>query len=726
VACLLVPSLLAAAPDARAGEEPSPGPPSRQAAAAPDGAPAERAEEPPQEPPSEPTAEPPDQPAEPDDRLRVFERLEVRDRGDDLVGIADAASEGTTGGADLALRPILRAGELVETVPGLIATQHSGGGKANQYFVRGFNLDHGTDLSISVAGVPVNMPTHGHGQGYADLNFLIPELVDRVAFRKGTYAAEDGDFSAAGAVAIDLVRALPEGFVELTAGGYGFRRALVAESLAVAGGDLVAAVEAGTYDGPWRRGDDFERVNALLRWSRGDALRGLSLTAMGYDGEWLATDQVPRRAVESGLIDRFGLIDPGPRGSTERYSLSAEAHRGSDRALTRIGAYALRYDFGLVSNFTYFLDDPENGDQFEQADRRWVGGIDASHRRLLDWGGRQVEATVGLEARRDAIDNGLYRTRDLVRTATTREDEVEQWTGGPYAEASVRWSETVRSTLGLRAEGYVADVESSLAANSGSRDDFLLSPKVALAFGPWNDTELYLAWGRGFHSNDARGATIRVDPVSGEPAPRVDPLVPAEGAEIGLRTAALPGLQSTVSVFALELDSELVFVGDGGATEASRPSRRVGIEWANHYRPRPWLALDLDVALTEAEFTDDDRAGREIPGALERVVSAGVAVEERGRWSGGVRLRYLSGYPLIEDDSVRAGATALLNARIAWRATDRLTLALEGFNLLDRDDSDIEYFYPSRLPGEPEEGVEDVHFHPVEKPSARLSASWRF
>lgn len=665
-------------------------------------------------------------PAEDPDRLRVFERLEVRERADDLVGVASAASEGTTGAADLALRPILRAGELVETVPGLIATQHSGGGKANQYFVRGFNLDHGTDLAIAVAGVPVNMPTHGHGQGYADLNFLIPELVDRVAFRKGTYAAEEGDFSAAGAVSIDLVRALPEGFVELTGGGYGYRRALVAESLAAAGGDLVAAVEAGTYDGPWRRGDDFDRVNGLLRWSRGDAARGLSVTAMGYDGEWLSTDQVPRRAVESGAIDRYGLIDPGPRGSTERWSLAAEAHRGGDRTLTRVGGYLLRYDFGLFSSFTYFLDDPEIGDQFEQADERWVGGVEASHRRLTEWAGRPVELAAGVEARRDAIDNGLYRTRDLERVSTTREDQVEQWTGGPWAEAEVEWHPKVRATLGLRAEGWTADVESSLAANSGTRDDFLLAPKAALAFGPWHETELYLSWGRGFHSNDARGATLRVDPVTGEPAPRVDPLVPAEGAEIGLRTAALPGLQSTLALFALELDSELVFVGDGGATEASWPSRRLGVEWTNHYRPRPWLALDLDAAVTEARFTDRDPAGDEIPGALEHVVSAGVGIDGLGRWSGGLRLRWLGGYPLIEDDSVRAGSTALLNARVAWRATERLTLALEGFNLLDREDSDIEYFYASRLPGEPEEGVEDVHFHPVEKPSARLSASWRF
>ncbi|MEM7480551.1 MAG: TonB-dependent receptor [Acidobacteriota bacterium] len=665
-------------------------------------------------------------PAESGEVPRIYEVLDVRERGDDLTHIAEAASEGSTGGEQLMQRPILRSGEVVETVPGVIATQHSGGGKANQYFLRGFNLDHGTDFSVSVAGIPVNMPSHGHGQGYADLNFLIPELIDRVRFRKGPYSAEKGDFSAAGGVDIDLLRSLPEGLASVSGGDDGFRRSVIADSFSLGGGDLLAGIEIYNYDGPWTREDDFERFNGLVRYSTGDAGRGTSLTAMAYSGDWLSTDQIPRRALEQRQIDRFDLIDPGPRGSTERYSLSAAAHRGDSDSLSRVEAYALFYDFGLISQFTYFLDDPERGDQFEQSDRRWVGGIDASHTRRLRLGSRPVEGKTGLQIRFDDIENGLFRTAALERFATVREDAIRLLTGGPYAEATIRWSDSLRGTVGLRADFYRAEVESNRAINSGNADDLLVSPKAGLVFGPWGNTELYVNFGSGFHSNDARGATIRRDPVTGEPVRRVDPLVRARGAEIGLRSTRIQNLQSTVSVFLLELDSELVFVGDAGGTEASRPSRRTGIEWTNFFQPLPWISFDLDVALTEARFTDRDPTGDEIPGALEHVVAAGVTVSDRGPWFGAIRLRYLSDYPLIEDGSVRSGATALVNGRLGYAFRSGLSVALEGFNLLDREDADIAYFYPSRLPGEPAQGVDDVHFHPVEPRSARLTARWRF
>lgn len=659
-------------------------------------------------------------------RPSFYQEIDVQERVDDLTGLAEAASEGATGAEDLARRPIFRSGEVVETVPGVIATQHSGGGKANQYFLRGFNLDHGTDFSVAVAGMPVNMPSHGHGQGYADLNFLIPELIERVRFKKGTYDAESGDFSAAGAVDVALKRSLDRGLIGLTGGGYDFGRLLMADSVETLGGDLLGALEMYGYDGPWERGDDYDRVNGIVRFSRGDASRGGSLTAMGYDGDWLATDQIPRRAVDGGQIDRFGLIDPGPRGATERYSLSGDLHRGDDASLTRLQAYALSYRFRLVSQFTYFLDDAERGDQFEQIDDRWVLGLHSSHQRQLELGGLPIEGTVGLELRYDEIDNGLFRTEELARFDTVRQDSIRLLAGGAYAESAVRWTDTFRTTFGLRADLYEAEVVSDLAANSGDVSDAIVSPKLAAVFGPWNDTEFYVNWGLGFHSNDARGATIRVDPVTGEAARRVEPLVRADGAELGVRTTVIDGLQSTLSVFGLELDSELVFVGDGGATEASRPSRRTGVEWTNYFQALPWLALDLDVAFTDSEFTDDDPAGERIPGALEHVVALGVTVHRLAGWSGGLRLRYFSDYPLIEDGSVRAGSTAVLNARVGYDFPNGLSLVLDGFNLLDRDDADIAYFYASRLPGETAEGVEDIHFHPVERPAARLSLQWTF
>lgn len=660
-----------------------------------------------------------------DKKLQIYDEVEVKGRADDLVGIATSASEGTTGYLDLQKRPLLRPGELVETTPGVIATQHSGGGKANQYFLRGFNLDHGTDFSVRVAGVPVNLPSHGHGQGYADLSFLIPELVDRVHFQKGPYDAAMGDFSAAGGVEMELVRALPDRLFSLTGGSYDFGRLLYAQSFDTAGGELLTGVEVFHDDGPWRRGNDYEGWKSLLRYSRGDAQRGFQITAMGYDAQWLSTDQVPRRAVESGLIDRFELIDPGPRGTSQRFSLSAQVNRGTNDTLTRWNGYLIHSDFGLVSNFTYFLDDEANGDEFEQADRRLIAGLELAHTWLGAWGERKLETTVGAQTRWDDVDNGLFRTRKLVRTRTVRTDAIRQLTGGVYAETLIHWSDTVRTRLGLRGDVYDASVASDLALNSGRADDFLLSPKLSLILGPWRHTELYFNLGDGFHSNDARGATVRVDPASGESAEPVDPLVRARGVDVGVRTTAIEGLQTTLSFFSLELDSELVFVGDGGATEASRPSRRRGVEWTNAWEVNRWLALDLDVTLTDAAFTDSAPEGAEIPGAIGTTVAAGISITDWKGFFGGLRWRSFADVPLIEDGSVEWGSSSLVNARLGYNFPSGLSVALEVFNLLDAKDSDIEYFYPSRLPGEPSGGVDDIHFHPLERRSGRLVVTWR-
>ncbi|HEY9420006.1 MAG TPA: TonB-dependent receptor [Thermoanaerobaculia bacterium] len=660
-----------------------------------------------------------------EERLQVFEEIEVTGRASDMLGVADSAGEGVTGRKDLERRPILRPGELLETVPGVIITQHSGGGKANQYFLRGFNLDHGTDFRVTVDGIPVNMPTHGHGQGYSDLNFLIPELVETVRYKKGSYFADAGDFSAAGAADMSYLTALPEGIVQATPGEYGYRRFLVADSGSFRGGELLGAVEYGSNDGPWERPEDFRKLNGVLRWNRGDAANGFTLTAMGYDGRWDSTDQIPARAVQEGLIGRYGLIDSSDGGDSQRYSVSAELRRGRETALTRIQAYALRYGLDLFSNFTYFLDDPENGDQFEQVDDRNVAGFQVERQWGWDWSGREVEAAVGVQARVDDISNGLFHTRERQRLATTRRDDVRQVGAGPYAQARVRWNPWLRTVTGLRADYFHADVESDLAVNSGTEDDVILSPKLSFLLGPWNKTEVYLNFGHGFHSNDARGATIRIDPRTGEAAQRVDPLVRARSADLGFRSQLLPGLQTAVTVFGLELDSELVFVGDAGNTEAGRPSRRTGVEVQSFWRPLSWLSVDADAALSRARFTDEDPAGDRIPGAIERAVSAGISFEDLGDLFGSLRWRYFGPRPLIEDDSFRSRSSSLVNARLGYRFANGLSLAAEVFNLLDDEANDIDYFYESRLRGEPEP-VEDVHFHPVEKRSVRLTMEWRY
>jgi hypothetical protein len=659
-------------------------------------------------------------------KLKVYEQIEVTDRADDMVGIADSASQGVTGREDLQSRPILRPGELLETVPGVIITQHAGGGKANQYFLRGFNLDHGTDFGITVDNMPVNMPSHGHGQGYSDLNFLIPELVESVRYEKGPYNAEVGDFSAAGSASMSYLDAMDRGLVQVTAGGDGYQRAVVADSFAVADGDLLIGLEGFHNDGPWERPEGYRKENALVRYHRGDAGRGFSLTAMGYDGDWSSSDQIPRRAVDEGLIDRLGTLDTTTGGSSSRYSLSAEAHRGSDSSLTSLSGYVLRYRLQLFSNFTYFLDDPVNGDQFEQRDRRTVGGLRLQHEWISTWRGRHVDSSVGIQARADDIHNGLFHTKDRAYLSTTRRDNISQLSGAPFAQARVAWAPWLRTVTGLRWDAYRFDVDSDNALNSGSETKAILSPKLSVTLGPWSQTEVYLSYGYGFHSNDARGTTIRVDPATGELQRRVSPLVRAKSYDVGFRTSLVPHLQVAVTAFNLDIDSELLFVGDAGGTEASRPSRRRGFEVQSFYRPASWLQIDADYARSTSRFTDFDPLGDHIPGSIEEAFSAGLTVPDFHGYYASVRLRYFGPRPLIEDNSVRSHSSSLVNLDAGYNFPNGLRLGFEVFNVLDSKVSDIDYFYPSRLPGEPEEGVDDVHFHPAEPRSARVVAAWRF
>lgn len=656
---------------------------------------------------------------------RTFRNLADLDEPvNDLLGIADAATQGVVTANEIGRRPFQRAGEILETIPGVIVSQHSGEGKANQYYLRGFNLDHGTDIAVTVAGVPVNMPTHGHGQGYADANFLIPELISGVQYKKGPYYADEGDFASAGAVNVNYVSLLEEPVALVQGGSAGFGRVLYAASPPLGGGYLLYAIEAGTNDGPWVRPDDFRKLNGVLRYTRGDQRGGFSVTAMGYDAQWNATDQIPGRAVTAGSLSRFGLVDESNGGTTSRYSLASEWQRNSSSSLTQAGAWALKYRLNLFSNFTYFLDDPVNGDQFEQADDRLAVGLRGSHRWLAKWGGVAAETVVGVQVRHDDIRNvGLYHTRQRVRLGTTREDAVRESSGGVYAQSSLQWSRWLRTIAGVRADHYRFDVASSEPRNSGREDATLLSPKLTMIFGPWRTTEVYANAGAGFHSNDARGATIAIDPATGHPAERVTPLVRTRGAEIGVRTTPVPRFHMTALLWGLDMASELLFVGDAGTTEASRPSRRAGIELSTSCNVRGWLAIDADYAYSRARFRDGDPAGDRIPGAIEGVASIGLNVLDARGVSGELRYRYFGPRPLVEDDSVRSAASNLVNVRIGYRLGPRLRLDLDVFNILDAKVSDIDYYYPSRLPGESAAGIDDVHFHPVEKRAFRVGVT---
>lgn len=652
--------------------------------------------------------------------IQTLETVEVVGQTDSLIGTADAASQGTVTAKQLENRPLLRPGEILEAVPGVIITQHSGDGKANQYFLRGFNLDHGTDLAVTVAGMPVNLPTNAHGQGYADLNFLIPELVSRMQYKKGPYYADEGDFSAAGAVRIDYAETLKQGIAEIGVGSWGHRRLLAADSVKAGEGSLLYAAEYFHNDGPWQAPEDYRRLNAVLRYSQGSPSNGFNLTAMAYQGKWDSTDQVPQRALDSGLIGRFGTLDPTDGGETHRYSLSGDWRRTGENGITRANAYLIDYRLNLFSNFTYFLDNPVRGDQFEQADNRLVAGAAASHAWLGKLAGRDTEHTVGAQFRQDRIRVALYSTEARQRWATTRDDRVDQSSASLYYQNATQWTEKFRTLAGLRGDFHHFEVDSSLAANSGKVDDRIFSPKLSFIFGPWAKTEYYLNLGSGFHSNDARGATITVDPKTLAPADKVTPLVRAKGTEIGLRTAIIPNLQSSLALWRLDIDSELLFVGDAGTTEPSRPSRRTGIEWANYWTPMPWLTVDADLAWSRSRFTDPNPAGNHIPGAIEKTASVGVAVEDYGKWFGGLRLRYFGPRALVEDDSVRSKSSTLVNARVGYRFDKRTKMALDMYNLFDRQVSDIDYYYASQLRGEAAP-VNGIHTHPAEPRSFRLS-----
>ena len=623
--------------------------------------------------------------------------------------------------------PSTREGELLETVPGVIVTQHSGDGKANQYFVRGFNLDHGTDFQTRVEGMPVNMPTHGHGQGWTDLNFLIPELVDYLDYRLGVYHAELGDFGSAGGAEFHLVRTLARPFVTLGAGQNGLARVAAGASTRAAGGDLLAGGEARSYDGPWERPQGLRKLSGMARYSRDQGTSRFSLLALAYRNRWDSNDQVPARAVGGGLIGRLGQVDSTDGGSTHRYSLAGSWRRAGGSSVQEVQLFGIHSDLDLYSNFTYFLDDPERGDQFNQKDRRTIFGANATHAQNARALGADHRLTLGLQTRADLIGGlGLYRTQAQRRHGTVREDEVRQTGTGLFAEAETRWRPWLRSVLGVRGDGYTFRVNSDRSANSGSHRAGIVSPKASLVFTPSRHAELYLSGGFGFHSNDARGTTITVDPASEEAADRVDPLVRSRGAEAGVRLAPVRGMRATLTAWVLELDSELLFVGDAGATEPSATSRRSGITWASFYRPFPALSLDADVSFARARLAGVPAGENRIPGALERVFAGGVAWTPAGGVSGALRVRHFGAYPLVEDNSVRADPATLLSAQASHPVGRGARLELTLLNLLDSRASDIQYFYASRLRGEPAEGVSDVHFHPVEPRQLRVSLAWGF
>ena len=669
----------------------------------------------------------------------VSTTVHVEGRADDLIGIAESANQGTVGAKEIQDRPILRSGEVLETVPGVIITQHAGGGKANHYFLRGFNLDHGTDFAISLDGMPLNLPTHAHGEGYSDMNTVIPEFVQRVDFQKGPYYADVGNYGSAGSTNVVFFKTLPQNFFKVEGGMYGYGRALFGASRKVGSGNLLYGGEMYHDDGPWTHPDNYYKFNGLLTYSQGGEADGFSITARAYHGQWHSSDQIAENAAP--VVGFFGTLNPTDGGHSQRYSLQAEWHHRGANSETKIMAYGFYYDLDLFSDFTYFLTDPVRGDQFEQQDRRWVAGLDARHTIFGEWFGRKVENTLGLQVRNDWITNGLYQSENRVRVdktdfstgntlpATTDANHLTDTQLGFYAENKVQWAEKFRTVVGLRGDVEHFDVTNFLTtANSGTATKALPSPKLSLIFGPWANTEFYVQGGFGFHSNDGRGTTQRIEPISGEnpypnvPATPIPPLIPTKGAEVGVRTLALSHLQSTLSFWYLHSASELQQAGDTGGTTASRqPSDRYGVEWTNYYTPLEHVAFDFDLATSRALFTEideDDAApdspgGRRVPEAVGLVIASGVTLHDlKGFWTS-LRLRYFGPRDLSSDGIFRSKATALLNGEVGYQFSERWGISAEFLNLLNRRDHDIDYAYESRITPTAAPTFTGV-FHPVE------------
>ncbi|MEZ5489538.1 MAG: TonB-dependent receptor [Gammaproteobacteria bacterium] len=661
----------------------------------------------------------------------TVDSIEVIGRRVNLVGTAVSASEGRVGHEELQARPLLRTGEILESVPGLVATQHSGSGKANQFFLRGFNLDHGTDFATSIDGMPINMRTHGHGQGYTDLNFIIPELVEEITYRKGSYYAEVGDFSGAGAAHMTSLAHRPEPRVSLAIGEFKFNRLLATGGLETLGGDFVYGLELQGYEGPWDAIDeDIEKTNLWLKqsWQAGD--NRFALQFMGYDNSWNSADQIPDRAVRSGLITKLGSIDTTVGGESSRYSLSLNWQRDTENGRWSGAAYAIDYDMELWSNFSYFTQD--SGDQFQQTDKRLVSGGELKWQQTSSLNGMEMTNTFGTQLRRDDIRKvGLRSTAARQFLGDIRLDSVDQWSAGLYWENQLQLTDRLRSIFGLRYDYYDFDVRALAAANpatlslnSGTADDDIVTASLNLAYALNDSNEVYVGIGQGFHSNDARGTTISLDPVTGENVLPVDPLVDTLGAEIGFRTFVSDRLNASVALWHLEIDSELLFVGDAGNTEdTGMASKRHGVELSAYYQLDEAWKLDFEYSYSKARFEDPVDGSRDIAGALQDVVSGGINFQPTDRLNAYLRFRHFGEFPVGGGET--ANGSSMVNLRIGYQVTPRLQLTLDTLNLLDSDDHDVEYFYESQLPGEAEP-VEDFHYHVFEPRSFRFYINYQF
>jgi len=666
--------------------------------------------------------------------LPTLQEVTVSSGAQDLTGIADSASEGTVTAKQLANRPLLRPAEVLETIPGMVVTQHSGDGKANQYFLRGFNLDHGSDFATSVMGMPVNMVSHAHGQGYMDLNFLMPELIGNLKYRKGVYAADDGDFVTAGSARIDYLRQLDTSFVDLGLGQNNYRRLLAAGGQSFGEINLLGAIEVVGNDGPWDQPENLKKNNGMLRLTSGTTANGFSLAGMAYQADWKATEHVPERAITSGEIGRYGALSPNDGGKTHRYSLAGDWAQTNANGASKLNLYVVDYGLNLFSGPSGYISGPQ-GDQHEQADERTIWGGQASQSWFLGPNWKDTELVAGLQYRHDLISSvGLYATENRQRTKTVREDRIDQSTISVFFDARTQWTHWLRTNLGLRRDQIRAQ-SNALAgefnmSNGGTADAGQTSPKLSMVLGPFDllgQTEFYGNWGYGYHSNDARGATARINPQDGTATEAVPLIVKAKGSEIGMRATPLRGWNSNLSIWQMALASELVFIGDQGITEPKGASQRHGLEWSNYITPADGWIIDADLALSQALFkqANQDNGGRHVPNAIPLTASLGLTSDNGGPWFGGLRLRYLGAYALEETATQKSTPFWMANLKAGYRFSPKLQLTLDVLNLFNKKANDIEYWGGActrneTLGGTCNGGIDGRLMHPLEPRTLRV------
>ncbi len=616
--------------------------------------------------------------------------------GSNRLGDLPAASAGTISRDDLLIRPSARVGDILESIPGLVATPHSGGGKASQFILRGSYADHGTDFSLFADGVPMNLPTHAHGQGYLDTNWLIPELIERIDYRKGPYYADIGDFSSLGSGSIRFLDKLDQGFTKFTTGMYAYNRLVNADSYQVGPGNLLYGIEAQYADTAWQAHEKLQRFSGIMKYTVGDKDAGFSLSGLSYYSQWTSTDQQPELAITQGIIGRFGTFDPATGGNTYRQGINAEswAHI-SDNSVTRAQAYATWYNFDLYS----LLSGP--GSETQQFERRRYLGTNLSHQVDSEFFGIKMKDTIGLQFRNDDIPNiQLNNTDNRVITSQVSQNAVNISTMGLYYTNSWQWTDRLRTESGIRWDHYWYDVTSVLQdVNSGSKQVSMVNPKESIIFKASDNMDLFLNGGFGLHSNDARGITLRINP-DGTPVTQATPaLVRSRGAEFGVRTAELiPGLKTTAAVYYLDIDSELIFSGDQGTTTPQGKTKRMGVELTGFYNITKYWSVDVEFNWTSIRFDkpDPDTGGTFVPQTVPFLLSGGTTFRDPSGFFGSLRMKSISAQPLVSDDSYRSQHTTIFNAVLGY-TRNSWTVGVEGINLLNAQAPDISYAYPFTL-----------------------------